>query len=128
MNRLKQFQTVLCVGIGWAFLVTWADLFGHSPGFALPYLGLDALGNMRIYWLLGLLALALLMAAAPRWFERTKHSLFFCLPILASFGTMAFAVACQQIFFPAEVIAISGIIVAGAGYTWFTCVFCTLLA
>ncbi|MEG0374544.1 MAG: LuxR C-terminal-related transcriptional regulator, partial [Raoultibacter sp.] len=33
-----------------------------------------------------------------------------------------------QSFFPAEVLAIAGIMVAGAGYTWFTCVFCTLLA
>lgn len=128
MNRLKQFQTVLCVGIGWAFLATWADLFGHSPGFALPYPGLETLGNMRIYWLLGLLALAVLMTAAPQWFERAKQYLFFCFPILASFGTMAFAIAGQQSFFPAEVLAIAGIVAAGAGYTWFICIFCTILA
>ncbi|HIW75537.1 MULTISPECIES: helix-turn-helix transcriptional regulator [Gordonibacter] len=125
---MKKYQTTLCVALGWALLAVWADLFGHSPGFAIPYSGLIGLGNMRVYWLVGLLVLAISMAALPRWFERVKRYLFFCLPLVASFGTMAFAVACQQTFFPPEVVALSGIIVAGAGYTWFTCLFCGMLA
>lgn len=125
---MKRCQTAVCVALGWALLAAWADLFGHSPGFAVPYSGLTDLGNMRTYWLVGLLILAAGMAAFPRWFERAKRYLFYCLPILASFGTMAFAVACQQTFFPPESVALGGIIVAGAGYTWFTCLFCGLLA
>ena len=128
MNGLKSFQTAAFVAIGWALLAAWADLFGHSPGFALPYSGLGSLGNMRIYWLVGLFALAAGMAAFPRWFDRAKRYAFYCIPILASFGTMAFAVAPQQGFFPAETIAVIGIVVAGTGYTWFTCLFCGMLA
>lgn len=128
MARAKRLQTAICVGFGWALLAAWADLFGHSTGFALPYSGLDALGNMRIYWLVGLFLLAAGMAAIPGWFERAKRHLFFCLPLVASFGTMAFAVSCQQEFFPPEAVAVIGIVVAGTGYTWFTCLFCTVLA
>lgn len=118
----------MCIALGWALLAAWADLFGHSSGFAIPYSGLTGLGNMRVYWLTGLLTLAVSMAVFPRWFERAKPQLFFCLPLVASFGTMAFAVACQQTFFPPEPVALGGIIVAGMGYTWFTCLFCGILA
>lgn len=83
---------------------------------------------MRIYWLAGLLLLAAAMAAFPRAFERSKRILFFCMPLAASFGTMAFAIAAQQTFFQPEAVALLGIIVAGAGYTWFTCLFCGILA
>lgn len=114
--------------MGWGLLAAWADLFGHSAGFAQSYSGLAGLGNMRVYWLVGLLVLAAAMAALPRTFERAKRILFFCMPLAASFGTMAFAVAPQQTFFEPEVMALLGIVVAGAGYTWFTCLFCGILA
>lgn len=114
--------------MGWGLLAAWADLFGHSAGLAQSYSGLVGLGNMRVYWLAGLLALAVAMAACPRAFERAKRILFFCMPLAAAFGTMAFAVAPQQTFFQPEAIALLGIIVAGAGYTWFTCLFCGILA
>ena len=73
--------------------------------------------------LVGGVAASAAMAAFPRRFERARRSLFFCLPLAASFGTMAFAVAPQQAFFQPEVVALLGIVVAGAGYTWFTCLF-----
>lgn len=83
---------------------------------------------MRIYWLTGLLLLAAAMAVCPGRFERARRILFFCVPLAASFGTMAFAVAPQQVFFQPETVALLGIVVAGAGYTWFTCLFCGILA
>ena len=128
LGSLKRYRVACCVAVGWALLAAWADLFGHSAGFAQSYSGLSGLGNMRIYWLVGLLLLAAAMAAFPRRFERARRSLFFCLPLAASFGTMAFAVAPQQAFFQPEVVALLGIVVAGAGYTWFTCLFCGILA
>lgn len=128
LSAVKHYRTAWCIAMGWALLAAWADLFGHSAGFAQSYSGLVGLGNMRIYWLLGLLLLAAAMAALPRAFERSKRILFFCMPLAASFGTMAFAVAAQQTFFQPEAVALLGIIVAGAGYTWFTCLFCGILA
>ena len=116
-------------GCGLALLAAWADLFGHSAGFAQSYSGLSGLGNMRIYWLVGLLLLAAAMAAFPRRFGAcTAQFVLLSAPSLASFGTMAFAVAPQQAFFQPEVVALLGIVVAGAGYTWFTCLFCGILA
>lgn len=128
LSAIKHYRVAWCVAVGWALLAAWADLFGHSLGFAQSYSGLTGLGNMRIYWLAGLLILAAAMAAAPHAFERGKHILFFCMPLAASFGTMAFAIAAQQTFFQPEVVALLGIVVAGAGYTWFTCLFCGILA
>ncbi|MEG0218109.1 MAG: hypothetical protein RR655_07315, partial [Raoultibacter sp.] len=125
---IKKFWTFACIALGWGLLATWADLFGHSPGFVLPYSSLEALGNMRIYWLAGLFFFAAAMAAAPLWFERMRKHLSLCMPILASFGTLFFAVACQQTFFSIEVAAIIGIAVAGAGYGWFACLYCMVLA
>ncbi len=128
LSVIKHYCTACCVAVGWALLAAWADLFGHSSGFALSYSGLTELGNMRVYWLVGLLLLAAAMAAIPRRFERAKSTLFYCMPLAASFGTMAFAIAAQQTFFAPEVVALLGIVVAGAGYTWFTCLFCGMLA
>ena len=128
LSVIKHYCTACCVAVGWALLAAWADLFGHSSGFALSYSGLTELGNMRVYWLVGLLLLAAAMAAIPRQFERAKSTLFYCMPLAASFGTMAFAIAAQQTFFAPEVVALLGIVVAGAGYTWFTCLFCGMLA
>ena len=128
ISGVKRYLMAASVASGWGLLAAWADLFGHSPGFAEPYSGLAGLGNMRVYWLAGLLTLAVIMALFPRWFERTQRTLFYCLPLAASFGTMAFAVACHQTFFPPEPVALAGIAVAGAGYTWFTCLFCGMLA
>ena len=112
LSAIKHYRTVWCVAVGWALLAAWADLFGHSAGFAQSYSGLTDLGNMRIYWLVGLLLLAVGMAAFPRAFERSKRILFFCMPLAASFGTMAFAIAAQQTFFQPEVVALLGGIVA----------------
>lgn len=128
LSAIKHYRTAWCVAVGWALLAAWADLFGHSAGFAQSYSGLVGLGNMRIYWLVGLLLLSAAMAAFPRAFERSKRILFFCMPLAASFGTMAFAVAAQQAFFQPEAIALLGIVVAGAGYAWFTFLFCGILA
>lgn len=128
LSVVKHYRTACCIAVGWGLLAAWADLFGHSAGFAQSYSGLAGLGNMRVYWLLGLFVLAAAMAALPRTFDRAKRILFFCMPLAASFGTMAFAVAPQQTFFGPEVMALLGIVVAGAGYTWFTCLFCGILA
>lgn len=128
LSVIGKYRTAWCIAIGWALLAAWADLFGHSAGFDQSYSGLAGLGNMRIYWLIGLLLLATAMVAFPHAFERSKRILFFCLPLAASFGTMAFAVAAQQTFFQPEAVALLGIIVAGGGYTWFTCLFCGTLA
>lgn len=128
LSAIKHYRTAWCIAVGWALLAAWADLFGHSAGFAQSYSGLVGLGNMRIYWLVGLLLLSAAMAAFPRVFERSKRILFFCMPLAASFGTMAFAVAAQQAFFQPEAIALLGIIAAGAGYAWFTFLFCGILA
>lgn len=128
MAWLKTSQTAILVAVGWGCLATWADLFGHSAGFAAPYSGLLSLGNMRVFWLGGLFVFAVFLALAPRWFERNERYVFYCMPLAASFGTMSFAISCQQTFFPAEVVALVGIIVSGAAYSWFTCLFCKTLA
>ena len=70
LSAIKHYRVAWCVAVGWALLAAWADLFGHSLGFAQSYSGLTGLGNMRIYWLAGLLILAAAMAAAPHAFER----------------------------------------------------------
>ncbi|MEG0666920.1 helix-turn-helix transcriptional regulator, partial [Gordonibacter sp.] len=128
VEKLKTLQSAAFVAVGWGLLAAWADLLGHSTGFAVPYSGLTTLGNMRVYWLAGLLLLSVFMALAPHWFERVQRSVAVFMPLAASFGTMVFAVSVQQQFFPVEMVAVIGIVVSGAGYAWFTCLLCTMLA
>ena len=128
VTKLKRLQGFALVAVGWGLLAAWADLLGHSIGFAVPYSGVTTLGNMRIYWLVGLLLFAIFLIVVPRWFERNQRYVSVCMPLVASFGTMTFAVSVQQEFFSVEVVAVIGIVVSGAGYTWFTCLLCKMLA
>lgn len=126
-NRYS-YHAAACVAVGWGLLAVWADLYGHMPAFAIPYSELASFGNMRIFWLAGLLATSCAMVAFPRQAKQHAGALRFAAPFIASFSTLAFAASFQQNVLPPQALALTGIIAAGACYTWFACNFCLALA
>ena len=64
-NRYSH-HAAACVAADWGLLAVWADLYGHMPAFAIPYSELAPFGNMRIFWLTGLLAMSCIMVAFPQ--------------------------------------------------------------
>lgn len=127
MHQRNLLLAATCITLGWGLLAVWADLLGHMPALSTPYSALSPLGNMRIYWLAGLLAASIGLAAFSYRIERIRTVLDFATPLLASFGTLAFSISFQQTLFSSEAMALTGIVAAGAAYTWLSCGFCITL-
>lgn len=126
-NRYSH-HAAACVAAGWGLLAVWADLYGHMPAFAIPYSELAPFGNMRIFWLTGLLAMSCIMVAFPQRVKQHAGALQFAAPFIASFSTLAFAASFQQSVLPPQALALTGIVASGAFYTWFACSFCLVIA
>lgn len=117
----------ICATIAWGLLAVWADLIGHMPALSASYEGLSSFGNMRMYWLVGLLIASCGLIALSHRTDRLETALNLATPLAASFGSLIFIVSCQQELFPTAALALIGIIMAGASYTWFSCSLCITL-
>lgn len=113
---------------GLSLILLWCTLMGHTPGFLLSSLGLAEWANARTFWLAGILAIAAVLAAAPRWVAAHDRSLAFVMPVMAAVGTGCFALSFHQDFFSPTVLATCGLVLAGLGYFWFASRFVILLA
>ena len=113
---------------GLSLILLWCTLMGHTPGFLLSSLGLAEWANARTFWLTGILVLAAVLAAAPRWVAAHDRSLAFVMPVMAAVGTGCFALSFHQDFFSPAVLATFGLVLAGLGYFWFASRFVILLA
>lgn len=101
---------------------------GHTPGFMLASLSLGETVNARTFWLVGILAVSVVLVAFPRQISRRDRSLSYVMPVLSAAGTAGFALSFHQDFFDPTVLAAAGIAVAGLGYFWFVSRFVMLLS
>ena len=113
---------------GLSLILLWCTLMGHTPGFLLSSLGLAEWANARTFWLTGILVLAAVLTAAPRWVAAHEGSLAFVMPVMAAVGTGCFALSFHQDFFSPTILATCGLVLAGLGYFWFASRFVILLA
>lgn len=113
---------------GLSLILLWCTLMGHTPGFLLSSLGLAEWVNARTFWLAGILVVAAVLTAAPRWTAAHEGSLAFVMPVMAAVGTGCFALSFHQDFFSPTVLATCGLVLAGLGYFWFASRFVLLLA
>ena len=72
---------------GLSLILLWCTLMGHTPGFLLSSLGLAEWVNARTFWLTGILVVAAVLTAAPRWVAAHEGSLAFVMPVMAAVGT-----------------------------------------
>ena len=113
---------------GLSLILLWCTLMGHTPGFLLSSLGLAEWVNARTFWLTGILVVAAVLTAAPRWVAAHEGSLAFVMPVMAAVGTGCFALSFHQDFFSPTILATCGLVLAGLGYFWFASRFVILLA
>lgn len=118
---------VLCA-LGFALNLTWCSLEGHAMGFFDAAAGMSLFINPRVFWLLGIALVTVGFLCAPQFVKAKDHVLRFVVPVLASAGTVLFAVSYAQSTFDPLPVAMMGLLLSGMGHFWFSSRFCLLLA
>lgn len=96
----------------------WCMLVSHTLGFSAT-LGSEMPVNSRLYYLSGILTLALFYVAFPRLSERSDGLLKFAVPFLAVAGTLSYGLSYRQSFLPPEILSICGLFSIGLCFFWF---------
>lgn len=115
-RRIDRSAVFASLGLGTNLL--WCTLAGHTGGFPSSLHDLDPAVNPRLFFLLGILAVGVAFALAPRWLRERDRPFSYVLPLASSVGTASFALASHQSLFDPIVLAVAGLIVFGAGYFW----------
>ena len=114
--------------VGFGLTLAWCMLTSHTLGFTSSTEGIGALVNPRMFYLVGILLLALAFIAFPRALKRADNALRYVLPLLSAFGTACFGLAYHQTFFDSAALAVSGLFMVGIGFFWFLARYILLLA
>ncbi|MEA5019306.1 MAG: helix-turn-helix transcriptional regulator [Gordonibacter sp.] len=100
---------------------------GHTLGFLSSAVGMEAWLNPRLFFLAGILVMAVAYLIAPRAIKRADGMLRFVLPLLAAAGTTCFGLSYHQTFFDPAMLAVGGLFVAGLCYLWLVARYILLL-
>ena len=114
--------------VGFGLTLAWCMLTSHTLGFTSSTEGIGELVNPRMFYLLGILLLALAFVAFPRVLKRADGALRYVLPLLSAFGTACFGLAYHQAFFDSATLAVGGLFMVGVGFFWFLARYILLLA
>lgn len=123
--RVNRSAVLASAGLGANLL--WCTLAGHTGGFPSSLHDLDPAVNPRLFFLLGILAVGIAFALAPRWLRERDRPFSYVLPLASSVGTACFALASNQSLFDPIVLAVAGLVIFGAGYFWIASRFYLLL-
>ena len=123
--RVNRSAGLASAGLGANLL--WCTLAGHTGGFPSSLHDLDPAVNPRLFFLLGILAVGIAFALAPRWLRERDRPFSYVLPLASSVGTACFALASNQSLFDPIVLAVAGLVIFGAGYFWIASRFYLLL-
>ena len=123
--RVNWCSVVAAVGFG--LTLVWCMLMSHTRGFVSDFDSNVPL-NARIFYLLGILSLALAYVAAPRALKRADRALRYVLPLLSVLGTSCFGLAYRQTFFDSVALAVCGLLMVGVGFFWFLSRYILMLA
>lgn len=115
---IQQKNVVLVVlgTLGFSVVAIWSDLLGHSSGFALSTSSIQALGNARIFFLVGFTATAAMSMFVRHIGVLQASFLRMFFPSVSCAGTLLFGLAYSQQFMSSEVLAIVGLAICGVGY------------
>ncbi len=98
--------------------LVWCGLMGHTAGFAAlteaPVLGV----NPRLFFLLGVLTLALAAAAVPGWLRHGDAVLRFAFPVAGAAGTACFSLLHDPSSAASVPVAAIGLYGTGIVYAW----------
>ena len=108
--------------------LVWCTLMGHTLGFLSSALGMETWMNPRLFFLGGILVMAVGYLIAPRAIKRADGMLRFVLPLLAAAGTACFGLSYHQTFFDPAMLAVGGLFVAGLCYLWLVARYILLLS
>ncbi|WP_139653516.1 response regulator transcription factor [Raoultibacter phocaeensis] len=114
--------------LGLGLNLVWCTLMGHTMGFMSSATGIESWVNPRIFFLLGIFALAVSYVIAPRKLKRSDRVLRYVLPLISAAGTACFGLSYHQTFFAPQVLAVGGLFVAGVGYFWLVARYNLMLA
>ena len=128
IRGLHVHMSAALAAVGFGLTLAWCMLTSHTLGFAFSTEGIGALVNPRMFYLLGILLLALAFIAFPRALKRADNALRYVLPLLSAFGTACFGLAYHQAFFAPAALAVGGLFVVGIGFFWFLARYILLLA
>ncbi len=117
----------LLASCGLGLNLVWCTLMGHTLGFLSSAVGMEAWLNPRLFFLAGILVMAVAYLIAPRAIKRADGMLRFVLPLLAAVGTACFGLSYHQTFFDPAMLAVGGLFVAGLCYLWLVARYILLL-
>lgn len=126
-RKRSQWACATTGAFGLACNLLWCTLMGHTPGFLLSSVGIGAWANARLFWLLGILAMGIVLVAFSRHVAEHCRSFSLVLPLLSAVGTACFALSFSQTFFDPLPFAVFGLVIAGFGYFWFSTRYVALL-
>lgn len=107
--RLRSVRVNKCgvfAAIGLGLNLVWCTLMGHTMGFMSSAAGIEEWVNPRIFFLAGILVLAVLYIILPRALKHSDRVLRYVLPLLSAFGTACFGLSYHQTFFDPGALAV----------------------
>ena len=114
--------------VGFGLTLAWCVLTSQTIGFTPSTIGVGALVNPRIFYLLGIFLFALAFVAAPRALKRADRALRYVLPLLSASGTACYGLAYHQTFLDSTTLAVGGLFVVGIGFFWFLARYVLMIA
>ena len=106
----------LLSAVGMMLVVVWADILGHGLGFEPSAAMIASLGNSRLFFLVGFTVAAILSVPLAKYgMSPSLRPARFTVAI-SVVGTLLYGFAYAQVPLPANVAAIVGLFLCGAGY------------
>lgn len=106
----------LLSAVGMMLVVVWADILGHGLGFEPSAAMIASLGNSRLFFLVGFTVAAILSVPLAKYGMLPSLRPARFTAAISVVGTLLYGFAYVQVPLPANVAAIVGLFLCGAGY------------
>lgn len=106
----------LLSAVGMMLVVVWADILGHGLGFEPSASMIASLGNSRLFFLVGFTVAAILSVPLAKYGMSPSLTPARFTAAISVVGTLLYGFAYVQVPLPANVAAIVGLFLCGAGY------------
>ena len=106
----------LLSAVGMMLVVVWADILGHGLGFEPSAAMIASLGNSRLFFLVGFTVAAILSVPLAKYGMSPSLGPARFTVAISVVGTLLYGFAYVQVPLPANVAAIVGLFLCGAGY------------
>ena len=106
----------LLSAVGMMIVVVWADILGHGLGFEPSAAMIASLGNSRLFFLVGFTVAAILSVPLAKYGMSPSLMPARFTAAISVVGTLLYGFAYVQVPLPANVAAIVGLFLCGAGY------------